>query len=539
MIFSIISVVLLLVSLVFLILADVTSPVSTALKLATHGDYTYGIFGYCDGSHCSKSLYPVAFGSVDKGAKWLFANSTRNTLAKTFIVCPIATGLIGIAVIFTAILICYDTTPVVILALVFGVIGFIATALIAVMVVLVFHPFVAWTGWLLVAAAGVALIAIPCLILSIRVHPKSSDDDASDNASLTSFAAYNKIDTEGKGGFTGPPIGGVRPPASFSNTFDDDESSTNKDPGFKVSQTSRTNFTDGSQSSLYDLRPKYANDLTMPHNELTKMTTANDSFVNINNGPSTPVSAKQKIAPTFVPNVAVPSLASKDLPYPPTGKQSTGIDSQKYGVFDHHPSVEGHQPFTELDDESSSPELNVHNDSDNDDDGSDFTSISQRQPNVSYGAAQAQSSHSPRPLPQMYHQQQQHYMQQQSGHLHAQQQPYQMYSQPPAHYPQQFQQNFSRPQQPPMHPLNYGPAPAGYGSYQQPPSSYGNQSPQYRPNKPTISDNILNNNPEFSIGAAGRRKQFNAGMPPSKYGLQMPRQGPRGQFPPGNNPYGP
>lgn len=537
MIFAIISSLLLLVSLVFLILGDVSSPVTTALKLASHGDFTYGIFGYCNGSSCSKSLYPVAFGDVDKGARWLFANSTRDTLAKTFIVAPIATGLVGIALIFTLILICYDTTPVVILALIFGVIGFVATALIAVMVVLVFHPFVAWTGWLQVAAAGVALIAVPCLILSIRVHPKKGDDDTSENASLTSFAAYDKFDTENKTGFSGPPIGGVRPPPSFPNTLHDDESSTIKDNGFKESQRSGTNFTDGSQSSLYDLRPRFANDMTMPHNELNKMTTANDSFVNINNGPSTPVSAKQKMAPSFVPNVAVPFQAGKDAsnpPYPPSERRSSAIDSQKYGVFDHHPSVEGHQPFTELDDENVSPE-NAQNVSDDD---SDFTSISQRTPNAGFAATLAPpSSFQPRPQPQQYPQQHSHH-QQAPNQFQQQQQQYQQYQ---SYYPQQYQQNYTRLQQPhqPQQPQEYGRAPAGYGAYNQSPQ-FGHGYPPHRPNKTTISDNILNNNPEFSIGTGAKRKQYGNAFPPTKFGVAPgPRQGQRSQFGARNGPYGP
>ena len=70
--------------------------------------------------------------------------------------------------------------------------------------------------------------------------------------------------------------------------------------------------------------------------------------------PRTPISAKQKMAPHLVPNSAVTSNShlpdNTALPYPPSESAITRLDSAKYGVFDHHPEVEGHKPFTELDD---------------------------------------------------------------------------------------------------------------------------------------------------------------------------------------------
>lgn len=518
MIFSIIAALLLLIALVFLILANVSSPVSDALKVASHNEYNYGIFGYCRRGTCPGGTYPVNFGHIDISADWLFGADTRNTLSKAFIVGPIAAGLVFLALVFTVVLIFFDTSLVVILAIVLTVIAFLALAVIAIMIVLVFHPYVAWTGWILIAAAALVLIAIPLLILSIRVHPKHDEDDEDETESKSNFVAYNKIDSSGTLGFAGPAIGGVRPQPAYTfnnlktDTTNDDESSFMKDLSYRGTTRGYT-AKDDSLVSLYDSQPRTANDVTKPG--LTNFPNGSGSYyedasVNINNGPSTPVSAKQKMAPTFVPNVAVKSdengrTNDGGLPYPASERGSVALNnSQKYGVFDHHPNVEGHQPFTELGDE-----LPEHQDLDNDD-GSDFTSISQRQPNVAYNqagpgavatgnvtAAQAGPNAGYRPVAhQAYHPQQIQQPQQ-----------YPNVSQYQPHYQQNYQQGF----QPPSQQLSF------YGSeaqqsrgaaYQGHYGSGGGGYAQARPSKPTVSDNVLSNNPNFAVGGMAKRKQY-------------------------------
>lgn len=106
--FNTISLVLLLISLAFLIMATISSPVTTSLKIAETEDYVYGIFGYCKSSgNCLKATYPYTPSSLDKDVKWILLGSTRDNLAKTFIIAPIAAGITFIAIIFTILSHCF------------------------------------------------------------------------------------------------------------------------------------------------------------------------------------------------------------------------------------------------------------------------------------------------------------------------------------------------------------------------------------------------------------------------------------------------
>ncbi|GBL51593.1 hypothetical protein ACI3LY_003636 [Candidozyma auris] len=543
MIFSIVAAILLLISLVFAILANVTSPVTTSLKLASHNEYSFGIFGYCWRGSCPGSYYPVDFGNIDRQTDWLLSGSTRNMLSKSFIVAPIAAGLLFLALVLTVVSIFFDTTVVVILAIVLTVLAFLASAVICVMVIMVFQPHVAWVGWILVVPAILALIAIPLLILAIRVHPQRDVDDDDETESKSNFVSYNKLDSAGNSGFTGPAIGGVRPQPAYTfnnlqrDSTNDDESSLVKESTYRGATRGYT-AKDDSSHSLYESQPRTANDVTKPG--ITNFPNGSGSYyedasVNLNNGPSTPVSAKQKMAPTFVPNVAVKSdeNGSGTLPYPASERGSVALNnSQKYGVFDHHPNVEGHQPFTELGDES--PE---HQQADLDnDDGSDFTSISQRQPNVgAYNNSAApnvpgpgQASHAvsgavyrPGGAPQQQTQQ------------------YPSVSQYQPHYQQNYQQQGGyQPSPSPQSSSFYGDPPSRGIPYQGPygggPGSGGYA--QARPPKPSVSDNVLNNNPDFAVGGMARRKQYGNPAYQNRYGGQ-PLHRP-GNRPPRDGPYG-
>lgn len=540
MIFKILSLVFLLIALVFLILANVTLPVTSVLKLGSTSLFTFGIFGYCDGSDCIKASYPVSFGDIESSAGWLLSATTRNALSKTFIVAPIATGINFFAIVMTLISLFADTTGIMICSLVFTVISFIATALIAVMVILVFHPNVAWTGWLLVGAAAATLVALPLLFLSIRVHPASDVDSQVESEPEKNFGAYGRLeDTVTATGFTGGAGVGLARTAPPTNQFygpqatgytGDDTSSFSKD--YSRPATAPTGYTvagNESHSSLFDSNPKLVNDITKPNANPNNLSSGGissgsyyeDAAVNINEGPSTPISAKQKMAPSFVPKVAIPSNTdSKDsqgLPYPTLDRGSAAY-SGNYGVFDHHPNVEGHQPFTELGDNDGEQHSLVRAQHDFSDDDSDFTSVSQRPPNVMYTQAQAG----------------------QPGF--QQRQPVQ-----PA-FQQLYQQNYANVSQfQPHFQQNQTSQPSSfYGSESVPASSYGQQfkqtAPQYsapmpppqsrQPRGPTASDNALSSNPDFAIGFSNKRKQFPLGaryngVPVNKQNLQRPHVGSR------------
>lgn len=528
-IFTAFSLVLLTVSMVFLILGMVSLPVTTSLKLAATGNYTYGIFGYCNGTSCSAALYPVSFGDIDKHSGWFLAESTRNTLAKTFIAAPIAAGLSFLAVIFTLVSLCTENSVIKIFSLLFGVISFAGTALVAVMVVLVFYPNTAWTGWLYVAAAGVSLLAIPCLLLSVKIKGGNVESDVESEKNFDSY---------GKNSFSSNPLLAANesrfqfngPPAN--NYPADDVSSFSKDYSFRggTGTTFSTTNKNDSNASLFEAKPHVANDITQPNNVPSNSNRDNASLyedaVNLNQGPSTPISSKQKMAPNFIPNVAIPSNDSgykpvSSLPYPKSERSSVnytrnGYNKATLGVFDHHPNVEGHQPFMELGNDVAEPSLptgQIVSDGD-----SDFTSVSQRPPNEMYQSPQQQKP------PQLY------------------QQLYQQLYPNVSNYQPQFQQG------PPMSSSFYGsegaynPQYQNSGYQQQPMQSSGYQQQNYGQGSPrvqkgpTVSDSVLNNNPDFSIGGGQqRRKQF---IPPSKrYGNPTrPQQRPNASLRDG--PYG-
>lgn len=554
-IFTAISVVFLLVAMVFLVLGMVSAPVTTALKLASSSDYTYGIFGYCEGSTCLTAGYPVSFGNIDSKQDWLLSSDTRNTLAKTFIVAPIAAGIAFFSIIFTVISLFVASTPVKIFSLVFGVIAFIATTLVGIMVVLVFYPFVAWTGWLYIAAAGLTLLAVPCLLLSIRVI--GGDDESEVESTEKQFGTYGN-DTSFS---TGPLLNNsLEPKFQFygprpNNNTTDELSSVSKDYSYRGAMTGGyTAAKNGSRSSLLDSNPHLVNDITKPDNmpAANSRNNSNSSFyedaVNLNQGPSTPISSKQKMAPNFVPNVAIPSNNSgykpvSSLPYPQSERGSTSYGAQgtqdgysgtTLGVFDHHPNVEGHQPFTELGDNdlpertSLSPGRQIDSDED-----SDFTSVSQRPPNVMYQAPPPQPNfqqqqQQQRPQQQLYQQLYPNVSQYQPSYQQSQpapqgqpfqpSQPFQQQSQPSSYYGSEGGSQYN-----PHYQVTGYQQPAFQGGYQQ--QAF---APQPRPQNrgPTVSDNVLNNNPDFSVGT-GRKK--NGFIPPAKrYGNPAkPPQRPR------------
>lgn len=519
-IFAVASVVLLTVSMVFLVLGMVALPVSTSLKLALTLNFSYGVFGYCVRSVCPSALYPVLFGDIDTKLDWLLGASTRNTLAKTFIVAPIAAGFTLFCIISTLITLAIANSVLQVISIVLGVISFIATALVAIMVVLVFYPHVAWTGWLYIAAAALALLAVPCLIFSIRVATMDDESDVDSRekdfeANTTAFSGGPLLASAAE-----PKFQFYGPQTTATNYTTDEMSSISKDYSYRAGPTGYGVVKVGTNSSLHDSNPHLANDVTKPNTMPANRAASNASFfddtVNLNLGPSTPISLKQKMAPNYVPNVAMTTTDAgykPMLPYPKSERGSTAYNVEAgaaHGVFDHHPSVEGHQPFTELGD-NSLPERNLlperHMDSDDD---SDFTSVSQRPPNVMYQPGT--------PAQQQY--------QQLYPNVSQYQPPFQQsqsYQQSP-----QFQQNSQFQQSPQFQPNHPSLQSSYYGSesyynqsqpYQQPgyqmppPQGYAQGPPRPQPRQ-TASENILNNNPDFAVSSGPRRKP--GFVPPAK-----------------------
>lgn len=521
--FTSVAAVLIVVALAFLIIGVITVPVSQSLQLAQTTDYKYGIFGYCKigGSCSSAGLYPVDFSQANDKASWFLAASTRTTLAKAFIVSPIACGFVLFELIITVVSIPVQLSILKVLSLVLGVVAFLALTITAVFVVLVFHPHVTWAGWLLVAAAGLLLAALPCLFLSISVRNEMVDGEEDEESNA--FGNYGKIDndtsftsttlmkqtSDSKNQFSGPTTRAYA--NETSSGFSNEYGYRGLDLGYDVKKN-------GSQNSLYYSAPNNATDVTRSDpsppapSHLTGSSSSLYRNAKLNTGevPGTPVSSKHQMAPTLVPDAAIPATANyapanRNLPYPKSERGSVALNSAQYGVFDHHPEVEGHQPFTELDDndmgEAASDKYGPV-DSDNE---SDFTSVSQRQPNVDY----PRYNHGPPQPPQLY------------PVASFQQQPVPLpldssfYGSEGAGYTQNNSQGYSQGYHPgfqqPVMQQRAPPAPPHQQQYYQQPISQAHQVPSLQfqarhPNVPTISDNVLNNNPDFAVGGASRRK---------------------------------
>lgn len=530
--FNTVSLILILISFVFLLLATISTPVVNTFNLASTSAYTYGALGFCSARRaCTSSSagYPYDVGSVEPRLDWLLDESTRNNLAKALIITPIAAGINLICFVFV-LLSHFFSSGVIIFSIVINVIAFLITTVIAILVILMFHPYVSWTGWILIGSAAATLISIVFLFLALKLNPSGSEDE-SDVESVNEMTTFDNKFGSGPSGFMPPTSNFNR---TFNNNYNDNSSSISKDYEYKPTPINNKSNTMTS-SSIYNSNPQLAKDFTQHNNNSfgskTDGSHYEDAQVNFVNGPNTPVSSHQQMAPSFVPNVAtpttndlpesrIPQLPGHQVPYPtnrPLNKPPyTGAD---ISVFEHHPEVEGHRPFTELDDDlgpqpDSNPHYNHRGSQASDlSDDSDFTSVSQRAPNPRYN--------------QGYQGYQPDYFQQQQFQTYPQQQPFQP----------QFQQV-----PPPMMNQQMPPAPMNqaYFSPAPQPQRFAAPRPQV-----TASDNALANNPDFALGMGARKKpgMNKPGLGPSRMGIPglgtpgMKR--PQGQGGPGRGgPYG-
>lgn len=523
--FNLISVILTLVTFVFLLLATISTPVFNIFNLGKTAESTYGIFGTCQGTVCSKATYPVKLSEIEPATTWLLANTTRDNLAKIFIVAPIALGFSFITFILL-IASLFTSNTVVLVALVVNVISFITTTLIAVIVVLVFYPNVAWTGWILIGAAGGSLISLICLILQLTLNKETHSDDNS----LSEF-----IDKDSASGFETPfgpmdnnatSFGGPVPnhyndsSSSFSKGFESKGSAPQSYNQFKLTQYNGVvgpqqpgnEIRTMSNSSAYYSNPQLANDFTQKQNyNQGSSVSVFDNFDSRSGG--SVIKHPQMANPprNYNPN-AVPSDKMAGLPYP-ANSVDPAYPLNHASVFEHHPEVEGHKPFTELNDfddddvvlqtslQQAGP-IDVGNNSDAD---SDFTSVSQRAINPSYNDGYQSVPQQKYPHVQQFVP---HFQQQQSPLI-----PQNSFQQQQAPMiPQQnnhFQQNSSQQNSFQQNNFQQQPVPQQFNQ-----SSQHSQPPaQHR--GPTVSDTVLNNNPDFGVGGIGpsKRKLQNGFVP--------------------------
>lgn len=437
----------------------------STFRLATTSDYYYGIFGYCKiGGSCSKAAYPVVLSAVDTHVHWIFAKSTRDTLAKIFILAPIACGFNFFTLVAVAITHCL-LAPVIFVALVLNIISFIVTTIICVIVIVVFHPQVSWTGWILVGAAAANLISLVLLFVCLKLQYLDQGDEEDEEDSTFANDTNNRF-ADKFGNYEKPantfnvPLAG-----GYTNLSKTDESTISKDYEFKISRpVVMTDTKNGSSSSIYHTNPQLATDFTQhnkPSTSSVGRTGSSNSFYE--DARARPTQQQQ------------PQQPLNRAPYNPTN----------YSVFEHHPEVEGHKPFTELPDDDD--QQNAHHqqrsvdlDSDND---SNFTSVSQRAPNPKYFVPN-QGVGNGGYMPQVSNQNQ-----------YPNSSPYQPQLQ---YQPQPLPQQRQFQQQPPQQGF--------YGASSQPYYNQPMQPPPPQNRGPTVSDHVLNNNPDFALGGGARRK---------------------------------
>lgn len=499
----------------------------TTFNLGKTASHTYGVFGYCSDNNkdCSSATYPISLSSVDdSSSNWTMSGSTRDTLAKIFILTPIALGFNFILLVLVLVS-HFGSRALVLIALAINIISTILTIISCVVSILAFYPNLAWTGWILIGSAAANLISIILLILTLttlRNGDNEDDDDSEGNENdkhgFGTYNNYNRIDDK----FNHIQASTFKSPNSTS--------SIDNDYDYKPAYNSNTSFGNPANQGANNGATRYnghaaiaaasaaslSNSKNGQMGDTERTNTGADSFTS---NSSSSYQMKPQTANDFTQmgsrNNTSGSLAgagggykpTTGAPYPTTpgaGNNTTannGNAAFSRSVFEHHPQVDGHRPFTEIDDDFDDEEdLNAgranvivrNNDSDED---SDFTSVSQRPPNPQYN-----NQYGPVPQQQPQHfqgtqyanlQQYQPLSQQMNpqsvpsqGHLHPLYQPLpNQYAPPP---PQQQQQ---------YRPMNYGP----------PQSQPQVQQPGYA--RPTISDNVLSNNPDFN---------FARGMPQQK-----------------------
>lgn len=394
---------------------------------------------------------------------------------------------------------------------------------------MLFYPNVSWTGWILVGSAAAMLVSLPLLLLGVKFGDYDSIDLSSlDDEDLTRFEDHH---TESKFNYLPP----NETNSSISRDYEYKPSNFNGGATNNFNNTGNVNnrgvnnpnTTMMSNNSMYNSAPQRAYDLTKQPSSGAGTAVGSNNFYNddgiekvsLVNGPNSTVSANRNMAPHLVPTVPqinnnnnnnssininnnnvttdLPpnNQASGKAPYPMSSNNSRNPNYNPT-VFDHHPEVEGHKPFTELDDQ----EIPQHDILDSDDE-SDFTSVSQRAPNPQY--------YSQGPPPPPVHQQPMYPIQ--NGPPPPQQQynnTYHHQAPPPQHQQHVPLQKQYQPQYSPVSPN----PPQGYQQQPQLQPSYFNSQPglapaQPQPRGPTISDNALNNNPDFAVGGGFAKKK--------------------------------
>ncbi|KAI3404416.2 hypothetical protein KGF56_002813 [Candida oxycetoniae] len=540
--FNTISFILILVSFVFLLLSVISSPVVTQLNVGKTASHTYGVFGYCwdNNSQCSSATYPLQLSTIsDSSTNWKMSSGSRDILAKIFIITPIALGF-NFILLMLIIVSHFTSRGIVLVGIGINIISAILTIISCVVTVLAFYPNLAWTGWILIGSAAANLVSFIFLILTLTIMGNDSDEDEDfdeDEAGFGKFSNYNKLDDK----FNHIQTSTSKNPNSSSSIENDYEYkpyggggggggvnngngfTSNRNPNpisapnsekvygktntFTSNPTAYTNYSTSnpnisnnmqpqgirkangsfhSNSSSYYVQPQSVHDFTQGQTGSPSLggSSSNVGYKPVGSSSSTPGSNLSN-NPATAPQPPA-TTTTTTTPYPAIGDtpQMETNTAFSRSVFEHHPQVEGHKPFTELEDDFDDEEdlnagrNNVAGTGNDSDEDSDFTSVSQRAPNpqYNYNSGYGQGS----------------YYQQQYSNI----QQYQHMNQvQPQMLPQtQLQPHFQLQQ-------SYNNGSNGYFAQNQPPIPQQQvaQMSHASQQRPTISENALNSNPDFNF----------------------------------------
>lgn len=183
------------VSMAFLIICCVTAPVFKQIGLSKADGIVFGTFGYCEQGSCSSASASYHPEQLATSESWKMGTTAREALGKILIIMPVAAGLDFFSMLgsFISLFGAIGTSGAAfVINLLLSVIAFAGSALMCIVVFLLFYPNITWCGWLLIPAAAINLVCIPLIFLSYSLAPsKDQDSDAesdyTDRQGLTSL----------------------------------------------------------------------------------------------------------------------------------------------------------------------------------------------------------------------------------------------------------------------------------------------------------------------------------------------------------------
>ncbi|CDK25178.1 unnamed protein product [Kuraishia capsulata CBS 1993] len=503
------------VAFAFLLIAVLTVPVTKSLALSEYSNYRYGVFGYCKIStgNCSKAAASYKPSEIGSGSDWKMNDNARDKLAEILIVTPVAAGLCLISVITLAlghIRRCTTAGAYWGIVVISTVIAFLASALVCIVVFLLFWPHMKWPGWLLIGSGVLSLASIVFAFLAMKLSPDESSNDLTSMDPMEGHRMDLLDKSYDASTFTGT---GFKGPATAKSLNSSEEKKSLND--FSNPYQSSGTFYNQSSSSFNHLN-KYettvgvvtgtavapASAATLETNPFAQRpTNAGNSGLRFDNRGYDPETRSTNSNPLQQqPRVPLNAGSSTSL----VSEQPKALIPQIANPYDTYndPDLDLAEDVDIVD--TTKPTVSPDGQDIIADDESDFTSVSQRAVNPRYYQA---------PAPQQ--QPQQHPPFQQTA-------PQQGYSaqQVPVPVPQQGAFPHSASYYPTNSPVLQGP-PAqqrpAYNPYNSGYSSgmsqqnYPMMAPQAAPAPPkprnTISDSLLNNNPDFSVtGTRGKRK---------------------------------